>query len=111
MIAGDVILLTDGAGLGPASLQAAAALAEQGTRLSLVSLEDAGPAFSTHAAAGSGRVFTLDQTEDLSLWLRQDARTRLEAQEYPLLFWQDMGRVLLLLALVPLLTLFRRQSA
>jgi Ca-activated chloride channel family protein len=111
VIAGDVILLTDGAGLGPASLQAAAALAKQGTRLSLVSLEDADPAFATHAAAGGGRVFTLDQSEDLSLWLRQDARTRLEAQDYPLLFWQDMGRVLLLLALVPLLTLFRRQSA
>lgn len=111
VLAGDVIVLTDGAGLGAPSLQAVAGIAAQGARVSLVSLNAPGPGFDTHAAAGRGRVFTLDQTEQLAQWLSEDARTRLEAQNYPLLFWKDMGRYLLLLALLPLLLLFRRQSA
>lgn len=111
VIAGDVVLLTDGAGLGPDSLRAAAAIAEQGARLSLISLNVPGAAFETHAAAGNGVVFSLEDTEAFSDWLAQAARTRLEAQEYPLLFWKDFGRYLLILALCPLLLLFRRQQA
>ncbi len=111
VIAGDVILLTDGAGLGPASLQEAAALSVAGARVSLIALGTPDAAFGTHAGAGGGRVFTLDQTDDLAEWLQDDARTRLEAQDYPLLFWKDMGRYLLILALLPLLFLFRRQDA
>lgn len=110
VISGDVILFTDGAGLGPASLQAASAIAARGARLSLVSLNAPGPGFDTHAASGAGRVFTLEQTDLMADWLAEDARTRLLAQDYPLLFWKDMGRYLLLLALLPLLLLFRRQA-
>lgn len=111
VIAGDVILMTDGAGLGPLSLQAAAAIAEQGARLSIVSLIDPVPEMQTHAAVGGGRVFQLSQTDEFGAWLAEDTRTRLELQDFPLLFWQDLGRYVLLLALVPLLTLFRRESA
>lgn len=111
VVAGDVVLMTDGAGLGPASLQAAGAIAAEGARLSLISLDAPPAAFETHAAAGQGRVFTLDQTEALADWLSAAARTRLEQQDYPLLFWHDMGRYLLLLALFPMLFLFRRQAA
>lgn len=111
VIAGDVVLFTDGDGLGPASLQAAAAIAEQGARLSLVSLLEPRPAFATHAAAGQGAVFTLEETDAFSDWMREEARTRLEAQDYPLLFWKDMGRYLLALALLPLLLLFRKGAA
>lgn len=109
IIAGDVILLTDGVGLGASSLQAAARISAQGARLSLVSLSQPDAAFATHAASGEGRVFTLDETDALADWLSESARTRLEAQNYPLLFWKDMGRYVLVLALFPLLTLFRRQ--
>lgn len=111
VLAGDVILLTDGAGLAAESLQAASAIAGQGARLSLVAVGEAGPAFATHAAAGGGRVFGLSEVEALADWLGEDARTRLEAQNYPLLYWNDLGRMLLLLALLPLLLLFRRQAA
>lgn len=110
VIAGDVVLMTDGAGLDAVSLQAAAAIARQGARLSLISVGTPVAAFETHAAVGQGRVFTLDQTDALAHWLSQTARTRLEAQDYPLLFWKDMGRYLLILALVPLVLLFRRQA-
>ena len=111
VIAGDVVLMTDGEGLSAATLQAAAAIKGQGARLSLVSLDTPVASFETHAAAGNGRVFTLDQTEEFSSWLSDTARTRLEQQDYPLLFWADAGRYMLLLALFPVLILFRRQSA
>lgn len=111
VVAGDVVLMTDGAGLGPASLQAAGVIAAQGARLSLIALNAPSAAFETHAAAGQGRVFTLDQTEALADWLSAAARTRLQQQDYPLLFWYDMGRYLLLLALLPMLLLFRRQMS
>ncbi|WP_282062269.1 vWA domain-containing protein [Roseobacter litoralis] len=111
VIAGDVILFTDGEGLGPETLQVAAQISDAGARLSLVSLDAPAPAFETHAAAGSGMVFTLADTDVFSQWLAETARTRLEAQDFPLLFWKDMGRYLLALALFPLLLLFRRQIA
>ena len=111
VVAGDVILFTDGAGLGPATLQAAATLAGQGARLSLVSLGDPSPDFAAHAELGGGAVFTTNQTEALADWLGASARTRLERQDYPLLFWKDFGRYLLVLALFPLLLLFRRPVA
>lgn len=111
VIAGDVILMTDGEGLNAASLQAAGAIADLGARLSLVSLHDPTPAFATHAAAGRGAVFAMDQTEQMTDWLSEAARTRLEAQNHPLLFWKDMGRHVLWLAVAPLLWLFRRQVA
>ncbi len=111
VIAGDVIIFTDGDGLGPDSLRATAAIARQGARLSLVSLSGPGPEFAIHAAVGEGTVFTLDQTDSLADWLQQDARPRLEAQTHPLPYWRDMGRWVLMLALVPLLLLFRREVA
>lgn len=111
VLAGDVVVFTDGVGLGPDSLQATAQIAVQGARVSLVALNDPSAAFETHAKAGAGRVFTLDQTDAFGDWMQTAARTRLEAQDYPLLFWKDMGRYLLALALLPLLLLFRRQSA
>ncbi len=111
VLAGDVVLITDGAGLGPASLQAAARIADQGARLSVIALDPTAPAVETHATAGQGQVFTLDQTDQLAAWLSPGARTALEQQAYPLLYWRDMGRFLLLLALVPMLWLFRRRAA
>ncbi|WP_299964115.1 VWA domain-containing protein [uncultured Roseobacter sp.] len=110
VLAGDVVVMTDGAGLGPSSLQATGAIAARGARVSLVALEGLTPAFETHAAVGQGRVFTLGETGALTDWLTEAARSRLERQQTPLLFWTDLGRYLLLLALVPLLTLFRRSA-
>ena len=110
VIAGDVVMFSDGNGFGPSSLDAVARIAGQGARVSFVSYDPA-PVLQSHAAVGKGRAFTLDDTEALGLWLSADARTRLERQDYPLLFWHDLGRYLLVLALVPLLFLFRREAA
>ena len=111
VIAGDVVLFTDGAGLGSETARAAERIAQQGARLSLISLHAPEAAFATHASIGGGKVFTLDQTDDLGRWLSEDARTRLEREVYPLLFWHDLGRYLLLLSLIPILMMFRREAA
>ncbi len=107
IIAGDVILLTDGGGIGPASYKAAAAIASRGARLSVVSPD---PSLAPLAEAGKGRAFGLEDGTALATFLAEDARTRLERQDYPLLFRADLGRYLLLLALLPALLLFRRPA-
>lgn len=111
VIAGDVILFTDGAGLGPESLLAAGEIAAEGARLSVVAAgHEVLPEMATHARQGGGKVFRLSEVEELTGFLRQDARTRLEKQDYPLLFWADFGRYLLILALVPVALMFRREA-
>lgn len=110
VIAGDVVLLSDGAGLGSTSMEVAARIAEGGARLSVMAL-DGGPQADSLAAVGQGRAFALEEVDALAEWLGQDARQRLERQDHPLLYWRDFGRWLLVLALVPLLLLFRREPA
>lgn len=109
VLAGDVVLLTDGGGLGPASLDAAGAIAAQGARLSVVTM-GAVPKAASHAAVGGGRAFGLAETDALAEFLSEDARTRLERQDFPLLFRRDLGRWLLALALIPVLWMFRRRA-
>lgn len=111
LLSGDVILMTDGAGLGPGSLREAAALVNSGARVSIVALATPAQAMVSLAQIGQGRIFTLDQTDALASWIADDARTRLVRQNFPLLYWQDIGRYLLVMAMVPLLTLFRRRSS
>lgn len=110
IIAGDVVLFTDGAGLGPETLGLVARLPELGARLSLVAMSDA-PDLQTHSQAGQGQVFELSDADALAQWLSEDLRTRLERQDFPLIYWSDMGRFLLLIAALPMLLLFRRERA
>ncbi|SNR67121.1 vWA domain-containing protein [Puniceibacterium sediminis] len=110
VLAGDVVLFTDGGGLGQAAMAKAGELAARGARVSVVSLDDPGPEVQTLVATGQGRVFTLNETDAFAAFLAQDARDRLEKQDYPLLFWSDYGRFLLLVALIPVLLLFRRRG-
>lgn len=107
IIGGDVLLISDGGGMTPATLALAETITRHGARLS--TLGDA--RLRPLAQVGGGRHFTLDQPEALAAFLSDDARTRLEADAYPLLFKDDLGRWLLALALLPLLLLFRRRRA
>lgn len=111
VLAGDVILMTDGGGLGSEALSEAGRIAGLGARLSVVSLGPPGDALDALARSGGGTVFTLDQTDEIAAWIGAGARERLERQDYPLLFWADYGRWLLALALLPVLSLFRRRAA
>lgn len=110
-LAGDVVLMSDGAGLGPDSLRLAAEIAEHGARLSLALIGPVSAEAQTHAEVGQGRVFDPDRTDELGGWLAAGAEMQLQAQAYPLLFWRDLGRYILALALVPLLLMFRRSVA
>ncbi|MEL6121524.1 MAG: VWA domain-containing protein [Pseudomonadota bacterium] len=110
VIAGDVILFTDGGGLSEVSLQDVASLASQNTRVSIVAIGEPTAQMQTHTAIGNGSVFRAGDTNALHGWLQGDARTRLEQQDFPLLFWHDLGRYLLWFVLVPACFLFRRNA-
>ncbi|AZQ69114.1 VWA domain-containing protein [Silicimonas algicola] len=110
ILAGDVILLTDGTGLGPDSLRATEAITATGARLSVVAASEPGPEMEAHAALGQGMVFAPRDLEAFGEFLEADARTRLERQDMPLLFWRDLGRVFVFLALVPLALLLTRSG-
>ncbi|MEM9552113.1 MAG: vWA domain-containing protein [Pseudomonadota bacterium] len=110
VLAGDVIVLTDGDGLGRDSLTLVDELARQGARVSFLAPGTPTASMDSHARAGSGRVFTQDDIEAFGAWIGEDERRRLEEQDYPLLFWRDYGRNMLWLALIPLLALFRREA-
>lgn len=111
VIAGDVLVFTDGSGLGPETRRAATELKAAGARLTFVALRDVSPQMQSHAALTGGQVFGADEVNALTDWLAQSARPRLERQGYPLLFWHDLGRYLLAFGLLPLLWLFRRGAA
>ena len=111
ILAGDVVIFTDGDGLGSSSLQQVASLASRGARVSLVSVHSPTAQIQTHATVGGGAVFILNQSDDLAIWLADDAATRLKRADYPVLFWHDLGRYLLFFALLPLLFLFWRAGA
>ncbi len=110
VIAGDVVLMSDGAGLGRESLTAAQALRDLGARLTIVALGLPTPAMEAHAQAVGGTVLRAGEPEALARFLSDRARAQLVRQDYPLLFWQDLGRYVLGLCLLPLLLLFRREG-
>ncbi|MET4128201.1 VWA domain-containing protein [Roseovarius sp. MBR-6] len=104
VLAGDVVLVTGGAGVDARALAEAAQIAGAGARVSVVTDVPEGAVL----AAGGGRVFAPQAAGALAEWLSESARPRLERQGYRLLFWHDLGRYLLALALLPLLVLMRR---
>ena len=111
ILAGDVLLLTDGAGLGPAALAEAGGIAERGARLSVIAPDPDAPAVATLAATGAGRTFAPGDAEGIAAFLTEDARTRLERQDWAMAFRADLGRWLLVPALLPALLLLRRRTA
>ncbi|MBP0484772.1 vWA domain-containing protein [Sagittula salina] len=106
VLQGDVILFSDGAGVGPEALSLAARIADRGARLSVVPM--GGADLETLAQLGQGHVFSPEDTTAFAAFLADEGRAQRMAQDYPLLYWRDLGRWLLALALVPLLWLFRR---
>lgn len=118
IIAGDVVLITDGGGLGPQALDAAKAIAELDGRLSVIQARtqksaddpDAGPALQALTKTGNGRLYTLQETDAVMRDFGRSDDVRLEKSDYRLLFWADYGRYLLVFALLPVAALFRRRA-
>lgn len=119
ILAGDVVLLSDGDGFGPDAMRAAADIRAAGGRLSVVQIATTVSAqslvptaqFEALAEQGGGAVYGVDQLEQLRMTLAETADKRLGRQDFQLLFWRDYGRYLLLLALIPAAALFRREQA
>ena len=110
IIAGDVLLFTDGVGVGVEAQALAQSIAARGARLSVVALEAPSAETRRLVENGGGALFTEQDADALSAFLREDARAVLERQDYPMLYWRDLGRYVLLLAMPPLLVFFRRRE-
>lgn len=103
---GDVVLIGDGGGIGPNALAVAQEIARRGARLSVVPMGG-----DLSGLVAGGQVFDPGDSGAFARFLSDEGRAQLIAQDYPLLFWRDLGPWMLALSLLPLLWLFRRTGA
>jgi Ca-activated chloride channel family protein len=116
IVAGDVVLISDGAGLDAESSALASAIRSRGARLSTVSVPSGGldarpgdpAAMSALASVGGGVTVQARNPSELANLLGSGLAKRLETTGYAVLAWQDFGRYLLLFAMIPVLMMFRR---
>lgn len=118
IVVGDVLLVSDGGGIDAAAYREAAAIAARGSRLSglfvpakLEPAEMPPPdraKFEDLVRSGGGRVADVRDPLAVSEVMAQSTSTQLAAGDLVTLVWQDYGRFLLLLALLPALALFRK---
>ncbi len=117
ILAGDVIWLTDGVGFGPDVTKAADRIGALGARLSVVAVQTsvgdsaALPPEAFAKLAGGADVFASDDLRAFMQALGGAGAARLERQDLRLLLLEDIGRYLLILAMMPLLFMFRREKA
>ncbi len=114
IIAGDVVLITDGGGLGPEAMAEAGSLVGSGTPLSAIIVpgNDAGAvALEKLVRAGGGDTGTLAHPYPVMARLSASPTIRLAETGFATLVLQDLGRNLLLLALLPAFLLLPRRSA
>lgn len=116
ILLGDVVLLSDGGGIGATAMAEAARLAGAGITLSTLHVPtgaaghaDAG-AMAELARLGGGAAGDLADPFAVAALIAGRPAARLAATEYALLVLQDRGRYLLLLALIPALFLLPRRS-
>lgn len=121
VIAGDVVLITDGDGIGEAALREASALRAKGWALSAVfvptskSLPAGAPkpdraSLDRLVSAGGGIAGDLGEPGALLDRLGASTAQHLAAGGYSVLAFLEVGRWLILLALLPALVLFRRSA-
>lgn len=118
IIAGEVVLFSDGAGIGPEAEKVAQRIVDLGARLSVVAPETtiSGEVIGREgrealARIGGGGVYGVDEVERFMADMRQSGAGRLERQDLQLLLLEDYGRWLLLLALIPAGLFFWRERA
>ncbi len=123
IISGDIILITDGGGLNDAAVQEAENIASRGDRISTLFVPMNEKLSLQNSASRSDRT-SLDAIARISGGIAGDALSPfsvangvasrnvgvLASSELTALIWQDYGRYLLLLALIPSLGLFRRRT-
>ncbi|MBB96590.1 MAG: hypothetical protein CML68_18580 [Rhodobacteraceae bacterium] len=110
IVAGDVVLFTDGGGLDAAVTARASTLAGNGARLWTVSPDAPDPALADLAAVGGGQAVAAAEAGALVQAISDGRRARLAATDIALLYRQDLGPWLLIPALLLAALLFRRPS-
>lgn len=118
ILAGDVVLFSDGQGFGPEAVAAARSIEDQGARLIAVQVPTTVAGDARLGAGGQSAIvdaglatgLALDDLDPLTALLSEDAGKRLDRQEFGLAFWTDQGRLLLIPALIALVGLFRREA-
>lgn len=116
IVLGDVVLITDGEGIGPAAMAEAKRLTDAGAPLSTIyvpSEQGDKPDRSMVdmlAVAGGGAKGDLLDPFPVARALDQGMQRRLEATDQAVQMRRDFGRYLLFLALIPALLLFRRSA-
>ena len=121
VVAADVVLISDGDGVGQAAEREAAAIKDKGWHLHTLFVPagkalapgapkpDAG-ALANLAGEGSGQSADVDSPGAVLDRVGASTAQHLAAGGYSVLAFHDLGRWLLLLALVPALVLFRRSA-
>ena len=122
ILSGDVVLITDGGGMNTAALQETIDIAKAGGRVSTIfvpplpEVAEANPempppdwkAMEQLADAGGGLAIGMKELSDLSDMLRNSRTENLARSELAPLLFDDLGRYLVILAMIPALFLFRR---
>ncbi|MGE7414294.1 vWA domain-containing protein [Methylobacterium tarhaniae] len=121
VVTGDVVLVSDGGGLDDATSREAAMLRDEGHRLHTV-LVPGGPALPPDAprpdgtglarlaSLAGGSAGSLDAPAPVLAAVSETVARHLTEGGYTVLAWQDLGRWLAGLALLPVLLLFRRSA-
>ncbi|BAU89494.1 von Willebrand factor type A [Methylorubrum populi] len=121
VVAADVVLISDGDGIGQAAEREAAAIRDKGWQLHALfvpaakALPPGAPrpdraALDRLAGAGGGRAADIDSPQAVLDRVGASTAQHLAAGGFGVLAFADFGRWLLLLALVPALLLFRRSA-
>ncbi len=121
VVAADVVLISDGDGIGQAAEREAATLRETGFTLSTLSVPAAATlppgvprpdpaALERLASLGGGRSADVSAPDAVLSQVGASTAQHLAAGGYGVLAFADFGRWLLLLALMPALVLFRKSA-
>lgn len=106
----DIVLVTDGGGLDAQASAEAVRIAGAGMHLSTLFVPTGQEASSQNAdrlaVLGNGIAAGILDPFPVAEALRDRVTTRLAQTDYALILWRDYGRYLLLLALIPLATMF-----
>lgn len=110
ILAADVVLITDGGGLGGEA--EAVKLSQAGAALSVLHVgSGAAPALAALAETGGGALGNLAIPDPVLAQISSRAITRLAESGYALLVTRDLGRWILVLALLPALLLLPGREA
>ncbi|WP_336485782.1 vWA domain-containing protein [Methylobacterium nigriterrae] len=121
VVAADVVLISDGDGIGEAAMRESAAMRARGWQLQAVFVPAARPlpagvpkpdrtALETLARAGGGTAADVTAPAPVLDAVGASTARHLAAGGYTVLAYADLGRWLLLLAALPALLLFRRSA-